>query len=384
VKAIVLLSDAYGGRGGIALYNRYFLRALCEYEKTEEVLALPRSITYGLEQIPSKLVYRTESAGGKLRYLLQCLRLMAPGKRADLIICGHLHLLPFAWLISWRHRCPVLQLTFGIEAWTPTVHRLVNRLCRRLKAVVSIRKLTASRFKAWAGLENAHFYYLPNCIDEAQFAPAAKRQDLVARFGLEGKQVVMTTGRMDSIDFERRKGFDEVIEALPELRRRIPEIAYLIVGDGDDRPRLEQKVKELGVADIVRFSGYVPDSDKADYYRLAHVFAMPGSNPLFDRYPFRFVFLEALACGVPVVGCQLEDPAERDDLDAQQLIIQVNPNDNADIIGGILYALAHPLTPGNSAIRQYCYAAFRDRLHHYLREIVGDLAHDKPASRCEA
>jgi phosphatidylinositol alpha-1,6-mannosyltransferase len=384
VRAIVLVSDAYGGRGGIALYNRYFLRALCEYAETEEVLALPRSITYELEKLPSKLVYRVESAGGKLRYLLQCLRLMASRKRADLIICGHLHLLPFAWLISWRHRCPVLQLTFGIEAWTPTVHRVVNRLCRRLKAFISIRRLTASRFKAWAGIENANFYYLPNCIDEGQFGPAPKRQDLVTKFGLEGKQVVMTTGRMDSIDFERRKGFDEVLEALPELRRRIPEIAYLIVGDGDDRSRLEQKVKQLGVVDIVRFSGYVSDSDKADYYRLAHVFAMPGSNPLFDRYPFRFVFLEALACGVPVVGCRLEDPSEKEDHDVHKLIIQVDPNDKADTTRGILSALAHSHAPDESAMRRYYYTAFRDRLHHYVREIVGELANDKPASRCEA
>jgi len=375
VRAIILVSDAYGGRGGIALYNRHFLKALCDYPDMEEVIALPRSITYSLEAIPNKLVYRDEAAGGKLRYLIHCLRLVAFDKRADLIICGHLNLLPFAWLVALRHRCPVLPLTFGVEAWTPSVHSSVNRLCRRVKAFISIRRLTASRLKMWAGTENAIFYYLPNCIDRAQFCPAPRRSDLLARYGLEGKKVVMTTGRMDSVEFERRKGFDEVLEVLPELRRRVQEIAYLIVGDGDDKPRLEQKAKDLGVEDIVHFSGYVPDSEKADYYRLADVFAMPGSNPVFDRYPFRFVFLEALACGVPVVGCRLDDSSESEDPDAKALIIQVDPNDQADIIRGILLALARTGEKEYPAIKEYYYPSFRDRLHDYLRQVMGRRIH---------
>ena len=370
MRAIVLLSDAYGGRGGIALYNRNFLKALCHYPAMEEVVALPRSITYSLQAMPSKLVYRAKSAGGKLHYLIQCLRLVAFEKRADLIVCGHLHLLPFAWLVALRHRCPVVPLIYGVEAWTPTSRRIVNHLCGKLKAFISIRKLTAARMKAWANIKDATVYYLPNCIDETEYGPAAKRSDLVEKYGLEGKKVVMTAGRMDSIDFERRKGFDEVLEVLPELRRRVPEIVYLIVGDGDDKTRLERKAKDLGVEDLVRFSGYVHDSEKADYYRLADVFAMPGSNPLFDRYPFRFVFLEALACGVPIVGCRLDDPSERDDPDAKTLIIQVDPNDKTDIIRGILLALAGTRTIQSPRIKEYCYPAFRNRLHEYLPQVV--------------
>jgi glycosyltransferase involved in cell wall biosynthesis len=370
MRAIALVSDAYGGRGGIACYNRNFLRALCSYPAMEEVIALPRSVTYGMEEMPVNLVYRTESAGGRLRYLTHCLRLALFGRRADLIVCGHLHLLPFAWLIGIRHRCPVVPITYGIEAWTPTAHGVANTLSGHVRCFISIRRFTASRFKAWTGNDNAVFYYLPNCIDQGQFGPAPKRTDLLAKLDLEGRKVVMTAGRIDSTECERRKGFDEVLEALPELRRLVPEIAYLILGDGDDKPRLEAKAKDLGVAEIVRFSGYVSEADKPDYYRLADVFAMPGSNPVFDRYPFRFVFLEALACGVPVVGCRPEGAAEQDDADVTALITQVDPNDKADIIRGIRDGLARRSTDVAAAMNGYYYPAFRDRLHGYVSRIV--------------
>lgn len=371
MRAIVLVSDAYGGRGGIALYNRNFLKALCSFPGMDEVVAIPRYISYALEARPTNLVYLTAAVGSKLRYLKECLRKTFTGERADVIICGHLHLLPFAWLLKLRHRCPVVPLIYGVEAWTPTSHALANFLCSRLTALISIRKLTAHRFMDWAGIEGTAFDYLPNCIDEAQYGIAPKRPDLLVRFGIGNKKVLMTAGRMDSIEFDRRKGFDEVLEVLPELRKRLPDIVYLIVGDGDDQGRLEKKARELGVGDIVRFSGYVSETDKADFYRLADVFAMPGSNPVFDRYPFRFVFLEAMACGVPVVGCKLEDESEANDNDANALVIQVDPDDRQSIVSGIMKGFSR--NPGQvpAEMENYFYPAFEKKLHAVLERLLG-------------
>ena len=370
MRTIALVSDAYGGRGGVALYNRNFLKALSAFPGMEEVIAAPRGITYELEEMPENLTYLTNSAGGKLTYLWTCLKLALFGKRADLIICGHLHLLPFAYLLKLCHRCPVIPLTYGVEAWTPTAHGSANWLCRKLDGFISIRKLTAGRLKQWAEIESAKFYYLPNCIDEEQYGVAPKRQDLVEKFGLENRKVVMIAGRMDSIEFDRRKGFDEIIEVLPELRLQVPDVVCLIVGDGDDKARLEQKAKELAVDDIVRFAGYVSDAEKADYYRLGDVFAMPGSNPIFDRYPFRFVFLEALACGVPVVACKLEDQSEADDADAKALIIQVDPNDQQSIITGILKGFSQPEKRVPEEMRNYFFDAFEENVHLSVSEIL--------------
>jgi len=191
MRSIVLVSDAYGGRGGIALYNRNFLKALCAFSDMETVVSVPRSITYDLEEMPSNLSYISSAAGSKLKYLKTCVGLALFDKHVDLIVCGHLHLLPFAYLLKLRHRCPMIPLTYGVEAWMPTSHAIVNFLCSRLNAFISIRSLTAHRLMEWAGILDAKFYYLPNCIDETQYGVAAKREDLLKKFGLENKKVVM-------------------------------------------------------------------------------------------------------------------------------------------------------------------------------------------------
>jgi glycosyltransferase involved in cell wall biosynthesis len=178
----------------------------------------------------------------------------------------------------------------------------------------------------------------------------------------------MTVGRIDIT--EKNKGFDEVIETLPHLLAHVPEAVYLIVGDGRDRPRLEEKARGLGVAHRLIFTGYVPEGEKVDYYRLADVVAMPGSDPHFDRYPYRFAFLEPLACGVPVVGSRLEDTSERDDPDANRLVIQVDPHDCADITRGILTALAMRGRGINPALSKFTYEKFEQNAHEIIESFL--------------
>lgn len=376
MKILVLVSDAYGGRGGIALYSRHLLRAICEHPHIDNVIAIPRNAAYDLEKLPPKLNYVTRAIGSKFKYLTTCLRTTFKESGINLIICSHLHLLPFAFLFKFFFKCPVVLVTYGVEAWTPTPRRSVNFLCRKVDAFISISKLTARRFTGWTKLDYTKFYYLPNCIDESQYGIAPKRAELEERYGTRNKIVIMTAGRMDTDDYEKNKGFDEVIEILPELRKQIPNLVYMIIGDGDDRERLFQKAKSLGVNDIVVFTGYVPDSEKADYYRLADVFAMPGSNKLFDRYPFRFVFLEASACGVPVVGCRLRDESEANYPDAEQLIIQVDPNNRDSIKQGIISALKCDKTL-NTGIENFYYPVFEKKVHGILDNILGYSSHQQ-------
>jgi len=371
LKIIYLASDAFGGRGGIALYNRHFISALSSYSSTEHITVLPRSISYELEKIPNNVEYVTGSSNGKLSFIFQCLKLVFSRNNYDLAVIGHLHLLPLGWLFKLRFSCSTLSLIYGVEAWTPTDHWLSNLLIPKLDFIVSIRKFTSSRLKEWASVDKTQFEYIPNCIDPKNFGVKSKRPDLVEKFGLGGQVVVATAGRLDPIDYDKRKGFDEIIEILPRLRQKIPNIMYLIIGDGDDQLRLENKAKDLGVSELVRFSGYVSENEKADFFRLADIFAMPGSNPIFDRYPFRFVFLEALACGIPVVGCDLTDEDEKNDEDASALIIQVNPLDGDDIVAGILRGYEQIDQGINVYLPNYYYDSFEQRVHRLLVGVKG-------------
>jgi glycosyltransferase involved in cell wall biosynthesis len=370
-KALVLVTDAYGGRGGIALYCRNVLRALCEDLSIVRVIAIPRKVFYDIEDVPDKLDYRTDGARGKLKFLVTCLRVAITERRIDLIICAHIHLLPVARILGFFYRCPVLSIVYGLEAWEPTPRRLVNYLCKHITSFISIRKWTAERFIAWTGNRAATYSYLPNCIDLASYGIQAPRKDLIARYKLESKKVLMTAGRLDA-GADLNKGFDEILEVLPELLRHVPSLVYLVMGDGEDKPRLQEKARQLGVAQAVIFTGYVAEAGKADHYRLADVFAMPGSHPKFDRYLYRFVFLEALACGLPVVGSRPEHTSDTSEQEAN-LIIQVDPTNKDEIISAILMALATSRQIRDE-LKSFNYETFRSRFHAIIDETLSSHA----------
>ena len=191
--------------------------------------------------------------------------------------------------------------------------------------------MTKGRFLAWSGLDPARGTVVPNCIDASGFGPGPKPSDLLERYGLADRTVLLTLGRLSAQ--ERYKGHDEVLEVLPALASDVPDLAYLIVGDGDDRPRLEAKAAALGMADRVVFAGYIPETEKVGHYRLADAFVMPGRGEGFG-----IVYLEAMACGVPVVASTLD--ASREAVRDGALGKVVDPDDADDVRAGILAALA--------------------------------------------
>lgn len=359
MRILVLTTDAFGGRGGIAKYNRDLLSALCQMPECEEVVAIPRAMPNAPEPMPAKLTYVTSGLGGKLHYVRAVLG--AAMGRFDLVLCGHINLLPLAVLARLRSRAPLVLMVYGIDVWQPHRSRLVNRLVARVDAVFSISRVTAQKFSAWSGIPEGAMPILPNAIELEKYGASAKNPALLAKLGLEGKTVLMTFGRLSSD--ERYKGVDEVLEAMPSLLAQRGDLAYLVAGDGDDRPRLEEKARSLGLESRVVFAGYLPEAEKADYYRLADAYVMPSRGEGFG-----FVFLEAMACGIPVVASTLDGGREAV-LDGKLGII-VNPDNPEELRAGILAALGRErgVPPG---LEYFAYPDFAARAQAAVRVVMG-------------
>lgn len=124
-----------------------------------------------------------------------------------------------------------------------------NRSIGAVDHCISVSDFTRKRFLAWAKLDPARFIILPNCVDPACFAPGPKNAVLMKRYGLEDRTALLTLGRLDAR--EQSKGIDEVLSVLPSLRNEIPGLVYLVVGDGTDRARFEEKVAGLGLKNHV-------------------------------------------------------------------------------------------------------------------------------------
>jgi glycosyltransferase involved in cell wall biosynthesis len=355
MRALVFLHDAFGGRGGIAKFNRDLLFALCNHPGIAEVVCLPRRIVEDIGKLPRKLDYRINAAKGAPFYLSEEARVLLDPTWFDLVICGHIRLMRLMEPLRLRHRCEFGMIIHGIDAWEPTGGRSTRNALSRLDWFVSVSEFTKNRFCEWSGLDPARAVVVPNAVDLSVFTPGPKRPDLVLRYGLSGRRVLMTMARLD----EQYKGTDEVIELMPALLRDRPELTYVVCGEGTNRPRLEAKAQDLGVGAQVIFTGYVPEEDKVDYYRLADCFVLAGWGEGFG-----IVLVEAMSCGVPSVASVLDASAEA--VDNGRMGELVNPKDPQDLRHGIEAALARPAGVRPDNLEIFSNVSFEKRIHSQI------------------
>ena len=171
---------------------------------------------------------------------------------------------------------------------------MVRWAAERAELVTCVSRYTRRRFLSWARLAPETVRVLPNTV-EPRFSPGPQDAALRSRLRVEGRQVLLTVGRLAAS--ERYKGHDVVLRALAQLQAAMPDLVYVIAGDGDDLPRLQALASSLRVADRVRFAGYFEDAQLPALYRSADLFVMPSTGEGFG-----IVFLQALACGLAVVG----------------------------------------------------------------------------------
>ncbi len=356
---MLLTPDAYGGHGGIAQYNRDSLNALASMSEVEEIITLPRNVPFQPGPIPAKVTYLTAAAGGKIRYFWEAL--CTSKNHIDIMICGHINLLPLAAMLNIKMRAPLALVVHGIDVWRCHKSLLVRQLIGRVAKIWSVSEITRNAMQKWTSLPSSKFTILPNAINLTKYGIGPKNPKLIKRYGLQDKKVLLLLARLNAS--ERYKGVDEVLEVLPNLLEKVPNLSFVVAGDGSDRPRLEQKARTLGISNHVIFTGFVPKSEKSDHFRLADLFVMPGRGEGFG-----IVFLEALACGVPVVASCLD--GSREAVRNGELGRLVDPRNPAELEAAILAGLNDPHYIPEGLI-YYSFPQFQQRVAAAIHEILG-------------
>jgi glycosyltransferase involved in cell wall biosynthesis len=326
MNILALMPDAYRGFGGIAQYNRDLIDALISSDRVDQIVSLTRHFpdsNLGLETLSPKLV-QCFLPGSTLRYATEALR-HAARLRPDIILCGHIHLLPVAALIKKLTGSRLILEAYGIEAWQRRPG-LRSWGTGEVDLVIAISRFTRELVMRWSDIEPHRIRVVPNAVHLNRYLNGEKPGYLVERYGVHGKRVLLTVGRL--LEVERYKGQDKIIELFPKLLTRFPNLVYLIVGDGGDRVRLEKMVATLMLQEHVVFAGRIPEEEKVDHYNLADAFAMPSTSEGFG-----FVFLEAAACGVPVLGGSID--GSRDALVDGRLGVMVDPQSPDELLDGL-------------------------------------------------
>jgi glycosyltransferase involved in cell wall biosynthesis len=222
-------------------------------------------------------------------------------RRPSHVFCGHIKLAPLTQMLCQPLGIPYTVMTHGLEVW----YRLPERERQALAAsekIWTVSRYTRDRACAANDLDENKVKILPCAVDGNIFSPGSKSPALMERYGLVGAKVLMTVSRLWS--FNIHKGVDVTIRAIPAIAKVFPEVKYLVIGRGDDRPRLEQLAKDLGVSSRVVFAGFIPTSDLVEHYRVADAYIMPSQEG------FGIVYLEAMACGKPVLAGDADGSAD--------------------------------------------------------------------------
>ncbi len=233
-------------------------------------------------------------ARAKSQFVLAAMR--SAGRKPVLVIALHPHLAPVAWAMRGRSRkFRSIVFAHGIEVWQPLGWTRRAAL-RQADLVVAPSEDTAQRLISQQGIRPEKVKRLPWGLDpEFEARLHANMHSALPSGFPENSKIILTVGRW--APEERYKGADTLIAALPRVLQSAPDTFLVLVGDGEDRPRLEQLARDAGVLGRTRFLSSLTQDELFACYAACDVFALPSRGEGFG-----LVFLEAMAHGKPVIG----------------------------------------------------------------------------------
>ena len=236
-----------------------------------------------------------------LKFLKEIWRMR--GRQGEVaLFFGHVSAIFIAAAILLRRR-PMVVLIHGNDLYTFLLRGRVWRWAvraalRRCDLVMGNSAFNRDRLPE-LGVPAAKAAILNPGVDLDLFAPGDRAATLVADHGLAGRRILLTVGRL-----VRRKNHRAVLEALAVLKKDFPELAYVIVGEGPERGRIEAHAAHLEIGESVLFRGTVPDQELAGWYNACDIFVLPSLwiPEKGDVEGFGMVFAEAGACAKPVIA----------------------------------------------------------------------------------
>lgn len=305
---VFVFLEIFAREGGIQSYVKDIFQAYNRIDKTKagkaEVFLLRDepgcTNPNNTETLKFQYLKASSPWQGRLKLvfsLLNCLLFRRPRH----IYCGHINLATLISGLCKPLNIPYTVLTYGKEVWYP-LPKMQRQALQQADRIWTISRYSRDRLCQANEIDPNKVKILPCVVDGNIFTPGDKSAGLVTKYGLADSKVLMTVARLWSGDIY--KGVDVTIRALPKILSVFPEVKYLVIGRGDDRPRLEQLARDLGVADRVVFAGFVSTEALPAHYRIADAYIMPSQEG------FGIVYLEAMACGKPVLSGDADGSAD--------------------------------------------------------------------------
>ena len=306
---ILFIASELVKKGGISSFNKNLIRALKENGENLSLVELKNS------NLSQKIIFT-------LKILFKIL-LFGP----DIIFCSHINFSSICYFLKKIFKKDYIIITHGIDVWD-IKDGFKAKALKMANKVVAVSNFTKNKIIKNINELEEKIFILPNSIDKNEFLIKEKPIYLMEKYNIKKNDgVILTLARLSNS--EKYKGYDKIIEILPDIKEKFPNIKYILAGTGDDEGRIKKIISELNLNSSVIMPGYLSDEEKADFFNLCDVFAMPSKGEGFG-----IVFLEALACGKPVIAGNKD--ASSEPLLGGELGILIDPDDKDEIKKAII------------------------------------------------
>lgn len=307
-NVLMFSTDYKPNRGGIAEHAYQVAKHLNQLGYKVVVLTISKRGCAEFDRDQPFLTYRVPSVPlfGKLLLFLYLLKICRREKIEYIYSAITSPCCELAYLGSFFRNYKNIVVVHGYEISYDS-KGLRGWLKRRLKFIRSYifnhmdRVIAVSRYTEQklieSGVKPEKICMVPNGVDLSQWEDGSKEESLIKKYNLSGKKVLLTIGRL-----VKRKNHEAVINALSFVRSRIPEVRYLIAGEGPYESDLKKLVRRKQLEGCVIFLGSYPQERLNRLYNTCDLFIMPNTQVGSSVEGFGIVFLEANACRRPVIA----------------------------------------------------------------------------------
>ena len=298
------------------------------------------------------------------------LKMVFARQKQDVIILSHINLALIGLLIKLIHpKTKIWLVAHGIEVWrTLPFHKKL--LLKRCDKVVCVSAFTKAQMYKWHKTDPAKCVVLNNALDPFMKLPETfqKPAYLLDRYGLTNSgPIIFTLTRLAST--ELYKGHDSVIKAIAGLKDKFPGIKYILAGKYDEQEgiRVKKLIADVAVTEQVILTGFIKEHELPDHFLMADVFVLPSK-----KEGFGIVFIEALACGLPVI-CGNAD-GSIDAIHNGELGTAINVDNDKELEDSIVNQLTESLTlDKRRQLKDLCLQYFNEQTYiNTLQKMLTD------------
>jgi phosphatidyl-myo-inositol dimannoside synthase len=296
-RVLIGLFPELDAPGGIQRAGRHMAFLLSEYAAAKKMdyrlLSLNDTQELHRMRVSDREYVFTGAARSKAGFAVAAMK--AARRRAKLVLAAHPNLAPIVRSMNLvAPRMKSIICTHGIEVWEP-LPRMRRLSLQHATLVLAPSQATADYVTSLQGVAEEKVRVLPWGLDPDFETKLFGIADARLPADFPQGRVILTVGRW--LATERYKGMDTLIQALPRLLQRWPDIQLVMVGAGDDREWLVNIARDSGVQKHVHFLSDLSYGELSACYAAAELFALPSRGEGFG-----FVYLEAMARGKPVIG----------------------------------------------------------------------------------